>query len=258
MMSRYEVYLNNVALRDIDPRIIILDVAYGEADLQRKESRIAHRDGQFLGELYRAGCTVTVTFQLRIYDVSDRQSACQEIVKWAMKGGKLEINDRPEQMLECVCQEPPNIGSAMKWLDTLSVTFRARSYPFWQDSVPSILSSTGTAQSGLKMRLKGVAPKAYVSVTAKPVSGELTSLTVSVNDSTITVQGISVSSGGTFEIGYDEDMILYIKSGSTSYLDKRTAASSDDLVAKCGEENSFSFSANTSVQITFSGRGAWL
>lgn len=258
MISRYEVYLNNVALSSIDSRILILDVAYGEPGFQRQESRIANRDGNFLGELARNGCSVTVTFQLRIYDISDRQSVCQEIVKWAMKGGKFETNDRPDQMLLCVCEKPPHITSAMKWLDELSVTFRARSYPFWQDIAPTVLSLSGTAQNGVKMRLNGIAEKTYVKVTVKPTSGTLSSLTVSANDSTITLQGVSVASGNTLEIGYDDDMILYIKSGTTSYLDKRTPASSDDLIAKCGEENTFSFSANTAVQITFSVRGAWL
>lgn len=258
MTSRYEVYLNDIALSSIDPRILILDMQYDSAGIERKESRIAHRDGQFLGDLYKAGCRVTITFQLRIYDISARQSVCQEIAKWAMRGGVLKTNDRPTQMLVCVCDEPPHITSALKWLDDLSVTFRARSYPFWQDVVPTTLSLSGTAHNGSEVYLNGIAEKAYVSVTVSPVSGTLTSLTVSVNDSTITLQGISVPSGNTLEIGYDADMILHIKAGATSYLDKRTSASSDDLIAKCGQDNFVTFTADTSVEITFSVKGAWL
>lgn len=258
MIIRYEVWLNGVALSDIDSRILILDIEHSDPVVERKQSRIAGRNGLFTDDLYIGPRSVTITFQLRAYDTQDKQIACQAIEQWAMQGGKLETSDREGQGLMCVCDAPPHVVSVKNWLDTHSVTFTAYSYPFWQENIPNTLTLSGTAVNGSTMRINGTAKRAYVNVFATPSSGTLTSLTVTANDSTMTLQGISVGSGNTLEISYDDNMILRIKSGNTSYLNKRTPASSDDLIAKCGEENTFSFSANTPVQITFSVKGAWL
>lgn len=259
MISRYDVKLNNVSLSSIDTRLLILDVQHDAVSMQRKQTRLAHRHGVFSDEIYYEKCSVTIIFQLRIYSLSERQSVIQQISSWARNGGELEVNDRPGQKLVCVCDNYPHANSVKQWLDELSVTFTAYSYPFWQDKVPTTLTLSGMAANGSEMPLNGNADKAYMSVTVTPNSSDaLTSLTISVNDSIIVLQNLLVQSSAPLEIAYDSNMILSIKAGNTSYLDKRTADSSDDLIAICGGVNVCSYVADTSVTITFSARGGWL
>lgn len=259
MISRYNVKLNNVSLSSIDARLLILDVQYSPVSMQRKQFRLAHRHGLFTDETYYEKCSVTIIFQLRIYGIAERQSVIQQISSWAKDGGELEINDRPGKKLMCLCDDYPHADSVKQWLNELSVTFTAYSYPFWQDKVATTLTLTGTASEGSEMPLNGNADKAYVNVTVVPNSSDvLKSLTVRVNDSIITLQNLLVQTGSPLEITYDENMIISIKSGGTSYLNNRTADSSDDLIAKCGAVNVCSYVADASVEITFSARGGWL
>ena len=101
------------------------------------------------------------------------------------------------------------------------------------------------------------APKAYANVTVKATAA-ITSLTVKIGSSSIALSGISIAAGKTVVFSYDENKILSIMTGTTSLLSKRTAKSSDDLVASCGKSNKISVVASANVTATFSVKGAFI
>lgn len=253
MISRYEAVLNGQPLSAVSASILILDIAYPPASIDFSTYRGAKRHGNRVYREYVDHRDVVITFAIRAYSVQERQAICNAVQRWAKGGGILQTNDHEGQRLRCVLSAPPTIQSALKWTDPISMTFTAYSMPFWEDLVPTTLALSGTSGSG-NLYVPGSVDGAFFEVDAVP-SGTLTTLNLVANGKTLSLTGISVASGATVQIAYDDDMIMSIKAGSTSLLNKRSGA--DDLPLKSGESNSLSFSSNVSCAVTFKGRGLW-
>lgn len=254
MISRYEVVLNNIPLSSLSTDIIILDIKYSFPNINNETFEVAKRQGARIHRRYIEKTTVTIDFSIRAYDIKERQTICGNIVRWAKNGGILQTNDRNGQHLRCVCDEFPVINSALKWTDTLSITFAAYALPFWEEDVPSTLTLTGANTSG-NLYVPGNVDGAFVEATIKP-NGTLTTINLWNNDKTMALSDISVSSSQTIVLSYDDEMIQSIKVGNTSLLNKRSGV--DDLLAKCGENNGLAVIANTSVTVTYSIKGLWI
>lgn len=254
MISRYEAVLNGNALSAVSSDILILDISYANPALRYESYAVAKRHGARLYRKYFEKATVTITFQIRKYGITDRQAVCADIVKWAKNGGVLTTNDRPGQQLRCVCEQYPTINSVKQWTGDLQIVFAAYALPFWQSITKQSVTLTGASGSG-ELYLPGNVDEAFLEakITA---GGALTSVALTANGKTMTLSGLSVASGGIIEIKYNEEMIQSITNGATSLLNKRTGA--DDLVLKCGENNTVGFTANVSCTVELSARGLWL
>ena len=254
MRSRYEVWLNNIALSSIDPKILILDIRYMTPPVTNSGYTLAGRHGSYLYRRYVEKASVGVQFAIRAYNTAERQAVCAEVAKWAKKGGVLQSSDRPGQRLRCVCESFPAVSSVLGWTDTLQMVFTAFSLPFWEEELEKTLTLTGTSASG-SLYVPGNIDGALIGASIK-ANAALSSVNLTANGKTLSLTGLSVSSGQIINITYDDALIQSIKVGSTSLLNKRTGA--DDLVAKCGENNALSMSASASVGATFKVRGLWL
>lgn len=256
MISRYEVILDGVTLSSIHNDLMILDIQHTPAQRQATTARKAKGNGVYITDLYQAQTTVTILFELHIYDIEERQRVCQEIATMAMNCKILETNDRPGQRLHVICDQPPAIESALQWTSPIMMVFSAYSLPFWEESEPSIVTISGTNQNET-LFVPGNAGETFLDaeITA---SSAITSLTISSGSTTISLIGLSVAAGGVVKVTHDENGILSIKSGNTSLLSHRTAASSDDLLVVSGTNNLVAISANNAVSCKFSARGVWL
>ena len=265
MISRYEVWLNNTALSEVAPSVYISDIAYQAASLSRSTGRLAARDGQFSGNKeYFPESKVSISFSVREYDTELRQRVAQDVVLWASKGGWLNTSDRQGLRMYVKPTRLPAVFSALKWTDTLTVEFTAFDYPFWEEVKPTTveLDPGGFEQ----VFLHGV-HSAYMcaEITAK---AKLTTVTIGCAGTKIVLSGITVNSGEKIVISYtDEHHILEInnvvtdsstgKVTETSLLDKRTAGSNDDLIAKVGWNDVY-FQSNASATCVLSVRGVYV
>ena len=255
MRSRYEAYMDGIALSSVHPKILITDISPIISSQSQKTENVANRDGIHLLSNRRAKTGVSITFELRIYDIAERQQAIQEIQRWAC-GKVLETNDRPGQVLYVSCDQFPYIGSALKWLNTLTVTFSSYDKPFWTEKSASVLTlSAGTSGSG-SLYVPGNAGKTLVEATVTPGSSTMANCSLTVGNTTITLTGVDATSASPVRLYYDDRDILHIVKGTTSLLDKRTGA--DDLLAECGKSNTMSFTASASATVSFSAKGVWL
>ena len=254
MISRYSVALNGEPLSEIDGRILILNISHADPTAETDTATLGSGEGSIVTGQHRDSASVTINFELHVYSTAERQDVCQQIVSWAKKGGILTTNDRPGQRLVCTCEKLPFIDSARDWTAPLAVTFTARRNPHWEEEEEKKFTLSGKTTTGTQ-EIPGNIGEAKVtcSVLAR---GTLTSLKITAGSTMIDLQGISVASGGTVTIDY-KDGNLRIRSGSTSLLSKRTGASSDDLLAVCGETVNFGIIANASVTATFGIRGCW-
>lgn len=254
MISRYEVILNDIALSSINPNIYVLDVNYAAPKIDVSTYNVAKRNGSRIHRMSTNSIGVTVSFEIHSYSIAERQHICGLVSRWAKNGGVLEINDRPGQRLRCICEVRPVIESARNWTDPVKMTFMAYQLPYWEEKEYAVLSlAAGTSGSGT-LYVPGSEDGAMVEadITA---NASLSSVALTANGKTLTISGLSVGSGSTIKIAYDDQLIQSIKVGSTSILDKRTGA--DDLIAKCGEMNSFSFTSSASVTVKYKVRGLW-
>lgn len=253
MISRYEVILNGQPLSEVSEYILILDISYPPASIDFSKYRNAKRNGNRIYREYVDHRDVVVTFAIRAYSVQTRQAVCNDIQRWAKNGGILKTNDHVGQRLRCVLSSPPTIQSALKWTDPITMTFTAYALPFWEEDTPATVTLSGTDIRG-SLTVPGSVDGGCFEVDAYP-SGVLTSLTLMANNKILLLSGLSVESGTKVSISYDDNMIMSIKAGYSSILDKRTGV--DDLPIKSGEINSVAFVSNVPCDVTFKGRGLW-
>lgn len=257
MISRYEVSLNGVSMADLNENLLILDVSHDQPKFQRETVNIAGREGLVIENQYRETASVTITFELHIYGIAERQSALDSVISWAKNGGILKTNDREGQRLVCICDKFPSVNSVKRWTDSLSITFSAYGIPYWENDVPSALTLSGRNASG-NLEVSGNGGNALVSCEITVKAERLTQVRVRAGDSFIELVGLGITANKVIEINYSNNGVLSIKCGNTSLMSNRTANSSDDLIVPSGKTSAFSISANTSVLVSFSVRGCWL
>lgn len=254
MISRYDVALDGNLLSEVNEAIYVHDINYTPAEIKDEFVYVAKRNGATLSNRRYDPCKVVVPFEIREYGIAERQSICQDVVRWAKNGGTLTAADRENQFLKCFCSNLPDINSVKNWTDSLNVEFTSRGIPFWQENDFATLTITGSSGNGT-LYVPGSVDDAFVWVDVK-ANGNVSSIVLTVNGRKLTLSGISLVKNDVVSISYSDDGIQSIKKGSTSLLNKRSGV--DDLLAKCGENNSVSVMATASVTATFKVRGMWL
>lgn len=255
MKSRYEVTLNGISLSELSPEILILDVNYADAAFSDNQYTVAKRNGSRTDNRVFNSSSVSISFEVHAYDIRKRTAIRNAVCAWAKNGGKLQINDRNDQYLQCVCSQFPSVASVRNWTDPLTITFTANEIPFWQELALSSVSLTAGASGSGKLYVPGSVDFAVVEAKVH-TNASITSVALTVNSRTLTLSGLSVASGNDIKITYDVHGIQSIKVGSTSLMNKRTGV--DDLLAKCGEINDVSYTSSASTTVTFSARGLWV
>lgn len=261
MVTRYSAWLNGIGLQDFDERVVITDIVESVPALEMNAIRNGAHDGQRVLRQYRASLEVTIRFSVEEYDTARRKDICSRIAVWAMGGGWLTISDRPDQRLRVVCTRPPVVASAQKWLDGFEAVFTAYAVPYWQDNTRQFLGLL--CKSGVKLtdgiRPRGDAGKAYVEVDAQVTAGTMTAIDIRVGDTRFVLKGLSVTTGQTLRIFYDDLWNLCIEADGVSVYGSRTASSSDDLLAVTGKGNTVEvLTTGADVNVRIKPRGLYL
>ena len=258
MNSRFEAWLDGAPLSSIAEEIYIRDIRHTPASPQDTVSAYGGRDGGLLTRRYIGSAEVTIAFEIHAYGIERRQEICDLINAWALKGGYLTTNDKPDKRLNVVCSQPPAIESALKWTDEVSLKFTAYALPYWEDLKPKKLTLTGTSASG-SLKVNGYADRAYVTANVKVTgSSNLTTLTLTAGNTTITLDSLNLAQNSVIRLVYDDRHILSLLAGNTRISPKRTPESDDDLRLETGQNNTVTISANTAVQADFEARGLYM
>lgn len=256
--SRVRVWLDGKGLTDIDPAIVILDVSHPVPQVSTQTVEHARYHGARMMRQKLGENSVTISFEIHEYNPAMRQSINDRVTAWAMAGGALTTDDRPGKRLHVVCTTPPSITSSKGWTNRMTMTFTAFDNPFWEDTNQTMLFLSGTSDGG-DLYGPGSADNPFVEAEIKP-SGKLTALTINAADSSFSFTGLSIPSGKTLSIYYDERMTLHIERTDTgaSMLSKRTPESDDDLIIPLGKFSRASYTANVNCSVMFKARGLYL
>lgn len=274
MISRYEAWFNDVPLSSVDPDILLLDISYDPVQITDETFTTAKRHGARVHRRYVGESSCTVSFQIRKYSIVERQEVCAAIARWAKGYGVLKTNDRPGQRFRCVVRTYPNIASALRWLDTVQITFVAYALPFWEEEEPTTLLLSGIEAQTSRMEgqiyvpgnVDGALIEAHVEYET-PASARY--LTLSANGRTMRFTNLNtLTKCMSIDLTYDDEMIQRIVADDdgteVSILDKRSGP--DDLLALGGEENLFAYNTmlvdehvyESIIDATFKVRGLWL
>ena len=257
MITRYRVSLGGVQLDSLDDNLAILDVQYSPLTKQERHYQTAGLDGFDTGEEKYEGQTVTITFELHIYDTAERNMVCQAVNKWANTPGSLVINDREGQYLRAVkCQQFAAIGSVRNWTDPITIIFTSERTPFWLSSSTKAVTISGKNAKGT-LDLDGNVGNSLIEceVTAQAA---VSSVQITVGDTVLKLSKLSIATGEKLVIDYTRSRYLRIRANGSSVLTKLDASSSDLLLAPCGAKTTVGIIANNKVTAKFTGRGCWL
>lgn len=256
--QRFDAWFNGVSLLSVCPSAVILDIAYKKPQWQTTAEQKAIGNGVIRTGRIIQNSSVSIQVMVREYAQAQRQSMVQALAEWASGDGYLQTSDRINQRLYCSCDTPAVVGSALKWLETITIVFMAYEKPFWEETFPSALSLiySSSAVSG-NLFGTGFADDPYCEGSIVASGGALTSFSITAGNTSISASGLSVAKGGTIYFGTDERGIFGLKSGNTGLLSKVTPESSDYLRLQRGKNNAVTFSANTGATLTIMGRGLY-
>lgn len=253
--QRIDAYLDGVSLRHTVPDVVIRDVQEqaGETPFALDSPWGAKRTLAVRRESLR------LTLSLSLWEfrsLERRMAILDQVNAWAAPGGLLTLSTRPGQQLRVARTESAVTASVREYGERLRVTWDAAFAPFWEEETPRSLQLSGTSGSG-SLRTGGTVrggncARACCEVT--PTDGTLQTLTLSAGDTAMRFSGLSVASGATLRLDYDELGLLRIKKGSQSKLSCRSAVSDDDLLVPPGGAVC-AFTANVECAVRFYARG---
>lgn len=256
MRSRYRISVGGVQMDSLDDNLLILNIGYSVPERDVKKNSNGTLNGYEIGESYVSQRLITVTFELHIYDVAERNEVCQKVNNWAAVGGTLITNDRAGQrLLNAVCEQYADIDSARDWTAPLTIVFASTYNPYFVSNDEVTRTLTGKNVSGT-MTLDGNVGSALVKVSAT-AQAAVHSLKLTVGDTVLELTGLSVATGQSVVIDYVHNRYLRIKANGSSVMSKLLPTSSDNLKAECGKVNSIGVVADGKVSAVFTARGCW-
>ena len=101
------------------------------------------------------------------------------------------------------------------------------------------------------------APASVEAIVKNTGSGAISSVRLTSGDTSMTFNGRALGAGQSMTIAHDVRGLLTARIGSASVLDKRTAASSDELELDPGKNAALSVTTNGTASTTFEVRGRY-
>lgn len=241
MQLRHRVALDGIMLDELDERILVLGVS--EAAGRENVNAVSRFGGygQRVTSRHRDTLDVSVRFGLRIkaWDMEARSELFEKITAWAVPGGWLTVNYKPNRRLHVCCEQLPGAGDQAEWTAEYSITFRAYGVPYWQQETPITASANSTKNITKSIEVPGSADT-VLDVTFKNMSGaNIAAFTISAGGYKIVLEDLGLGADETLSIDHTEEGLLRIGIIATngrrrSVLGCRTAGSANDLTVSPG------------------------
>lgn len=256
-----DAFINGVSLQTAAPMTVIQEITEAEAETDIVLSQHP-RTGQRLGSRRRKAKEIRITAVIgNQYDLEARARQLDLMAAWA-QDGMLKVSYRPGEHLRVKVKKRPPLGAVREWTQPMEFIFAAYEIPYWEDDEAEYVwfenvDNVGSEVSG-SISLAGSAPYVPLNCVFVVAEGTLNQLQVRTPAGAMTLSNVNVPAGNELRIEHaEEDHHLIIRCGSSSRLACRTADSADDLLVVPGAPTDIAFTADTTVQLTASGRGLW-
>ena len=256
--------LNDVQLDELDERILVLGVNDGAGKETLNAVSRFGGFGQRITTRHRDTLDVTVIFGLRIKadDMAARSELFEKVSGWAMSGGWLTLNYKPNRRIYVACAQLPSAGDQADWASEYAIVFRAYGVPYWQQTTPTQVKVNSTRAITREMEVPGTAPT-VLDLTFTNISGmEIATFVFSAGGKTFTLENLALGANETLAVEHTAEGLVRIGIYSTtnawrSVLGCRTASSSDDLIVNPGAVQ-WSMSAQRAGRLTVSCCGRYV
>ena len=266
MILAHRVALNGVQLDELDDRINIKGIEEGAGKETISTASMARGAGQRITNRHRDTLDVTVKFSMLIEpeQLQERSTLLEKINAWAAGGGYLTVNYKENRRLYVVCSQAPGAGDQFEWTSVYTITFRAYALPYWEEETPKSGGSAVAASGSVAVEVEGSA-ETEAEVILENRSGMLiNNVVINAAGSLMQFNTLGLTGGEKLVITHEivntkRILRIYIEHNGTrrSAMDKRTAASADDLYVKPGSRT-FSFSADRACKMTVNVRGRFV
>lgn len=256
MKTRYRVYIDGVPLDTLDKNIYITDIEESSPDMATETAQIIGHGMRVVSQ-FTNSMDVTVYFMLRDYSTFKRQRSLDNIKQWA-RGNVLTASHRPGKRLRVVVKDYPNV-SALRWTDTLAITFTATNPPYWEEEAPSIATIESNRASA-EIEVPGTAEytECDLKITAK---GVVNGLKITTPLSVFQLHKLNMDAGDVLTIDHDDSnrirmMVTSVDGETYSIYNRRTAESDDEIRVPCGAKSTITKMGNADYEIR--ARGRWI
>ena len=258
MQLRHRVALDGVELDSLDNRILVLGVSEAAAKMQSNAVSLFGGSGQRLTVEHRDYLDITVRFGLKIRRSADelieRSELFERVVGWAVSGGWLTVNYKPDRRVYVHCAQLPTPGDQYAWTSEYTITFRAYGVPYWQRVTPTSITFNSTQSASRALEISGNT-KSVLEMTFVNRSGyAISTAKLTAGSRYIELSGLGLANGETLELDHDEEGLLRIRIRNTggvyrSVMNCRTEGSADELWASPGSIG-VTFTAQRPGQLT--------
>lgn len=259
MITRFTCWMDGQGLHDLDPCLLITDIAESAAD--RSFMTVAGPDGLHLNRVIRRSLSVAVTFVIRERSPMRRAALMDKVMAWA-SGRVLTVGHRPDQQLRCQCTGLPDPGSALKWHAPLTMQFTAFAVPYWEAARPAAAWITPAASQGSTALLTpGTAPAPVDGLIINQSGATVNALTLACGETSFAFTDLGLADGERLLIDHDDECRLQLTilgDASRSVMGKRTGDSHDELICQPGRANAITLAADQPVSVKCTVRGRWL
>lgn len=256
MQLAHRVALNGVQLDEVDNRIIIKGIEEAAGKEVISAVSPAFGCGQRVTNRRRDTLDLTVKFSLnlRTTELQERSEVFEAVNKWAVNGGYLTINYKPNRRLYVVCAQCPGAGDQYARTTVYTITFRAYSIPYWEEETPRTAATGTSTNTSCSLEVGGSA-ETVADITLYNRSGmSINNVTINAAGNVMTFESLGMGANETLTISHTADGLVRIRVGSRSAMAKRTASSANDLRVMPGQR-AFSFRADRACQMSVSVRG---
>jgi phage-related protein len=260
MRTKLSPALNGVEMHALDPTIVVRGVQESSPAWKIDTGSKGEGVGLFINRVEKQSRSVTITFGIFARDPLKRSQVLQAVAAWAAPGGILTTDYRDGQWLRVICTQLPNVDNIREWTEDFQVTFTAYQIPYWSSTEKTQITIAAGTSGTATMNLKETAGGKLCAIVANNSGSSLASLGVFANGKRIALTEMSVASGSSIVLDYDDNDIQRIRkiTGSTasSYLAYRTTDSDDYVPLEYGA-NTIIVSSSVAVSWTIYTYGRW-
>ena len=257
MILSKRIALGGVQLDELHEAIVIRSIDPGVTKETVSAVTRMGGSGQRMTGQHWDTLEVSVTYAIDVpkHELTLRRQIFDAVNVWALRKGWLTVNWMKDRRFYVDKVVLPGSGDVWAWTNEYTVVFRAYNVPFWQDALPTQVSSGTVASGTVTIPVSGNV-QGVLDVTFRNWSGmTINNFWVQANGNRITLSSLGLGGSSSLYITHGTDGLLRIRRDSTSVYEKYTGA--DDLFVIPGNV-SVSFSADRAGTLTVQSYGRWV
>ena len=235
MITRYRVWLDEVALDSLADSIYITDIQEMEPEMEIHTMSVLGGNGTSVTHQRRISLQIRVSFQIREYNIATRREVFNKIMTWA-QGTVLYTNERDGQQINVQLDAPPAM-SALKWTETLTLSFTAWENPYWISNDATMLTLSGESVSG-EITVDGNTACYPMFVVSNTGAAPINTVTITAGENRVRLEGINMLPEGyvyfSSHNGSGALSPFMIDDNGIRYLDNCFSDDSDDSLPVIG------------------------